>query len=184
MKSLDETVWAVNPRNDTVGDLIDYLGQFAVDFLQTAGIRCRVELPGECDGCHAPAEMRHNLFLASKEALNNVARHSQSTEAWLRVTNTPEELRIVIEDNGQGFDGAPVNGDADGLQNMRQRLAEIGGQCRIESRPGAGTRISFHYPWPRNGNGNGNGNRHSGKNGHANGNGNKPAAIQVADEHF
>ena len=113
---------------------------------------------------------------------------SQSTEAWLRVTNTPEELQIVIEDNGQGFDGAPVNSDADGLQNMRQRLAEIGGQCRIESRSGAGTRISFLYPWPRNGNGHGNGNGkdHSRKNAAANGNGNgnKSAAIRVADEHF
>src|SRR5581483_2730844 len=140
MKSLDETVWAVNPRNDTVRELIDYLGQFAVEFLQMAGIRCRVELPDDCAERSAPAEMRHNLFLASKEALNNVARHSQSTEAWLRVTNTQEELAIVIEDNGQGFKDAPVSGEADGLQNMRHRLGEFAGEGRIESRPGADCR--------------------------------------------
>jgi ligand-binding sensor domain-containing protein/signal transduction histidine kinase len=151
MKSLDETVWAINPRNDTLRDLVDYISQFAVQFLQTARIRCRLELPPELPDRNVPADVRHNLFLASKEALTNVVRHARATDTCLRVANSADLLRVTIEDNGQGFDREPVNGDADGLRNMRQRMEEFGGRCEIESRAGAGTRVSFLYVWPRNG---------------------------------
>ena len=148
IKSLDEIVWAVNPRNDTLADLLDYAGQYAVDFLQTAGIRCRIDFPtGQPPHNIISGEARHGLFLAVKEALNNIVKHAQATEVWLRVRITESSLEWVIEDNGRGFT-APPEADAltDGLRNMRQRLAEMGGRCSIESSPGAGARIRFELP--------------------------------------
>src|SRR5204862_163458 len=72
IKSLDEIVWAVNPRNDTLADLLDYAGQYAVDFLQAAGVRCRVDFPETVPERELSSEVRHGLFLAVKESLNNV----------------------------------------------------------------------------------------------------------------
>ena len=148
LKSLDETIWAINPRHDTLRDLVDYISQFAVNFLQTAGVRCRVDLPAEIPDRPVSAEVRHNLFLAVKEALNNVARHARATEAWLRIRVNAESLNVIIEDNGCGFDQQPVNGDADGLRNMRHRLEESGGRFGVRSKAGEGTKIVFTYDFP------------------------------------
>ena len=145
--ALDEIVWAINPRNDTLPHLIDYLGQFAVEFLRTAGIRCRVDLPQQPPSKSVSTEVRHNLFLALKETLNNIVRHAQATEVSLSVLATDESIRVIIEDNGRGFNGEVKNNGANGLENMRQRMAEIGGQFGIKSTPGSGTRVSFNGPW-------------------------------------
>ncbi len=147
IKSLDEIVWAVNPRNDTLAHLIDYAGQFAVDFLRAAGIRCRLDLPEQPPARELSTDLRHNLFLVIKEALNNVVKHAQASEVWLRATVTPAALEVVVEDNGGGFDKVPDDAVADGLRNMRQRMEDIGGECRIESAPGKGTKVFVHLPW-------------------------------------
>jgi ligand-binding sensor domain-containing protein/signal transduction histidine kinase len=150
MQSLDATVWAINPRNDTLPYLIDYIGQFAVDFLQATEIRCHLDLPDHPPARAISAEVRHNLFLAVKEALNNIVRHSGAHEVHLRVKTDEDELSIAIEDDGRGFGQLQGNACADGLRNMRQRLEEIHGQSRIESTPGKGSKISFIRAW-RNG---------------------------------
>src|SRR6185369_5295792 len=138
--ALDEIVWAVNPRNDTLTELLDYVAQFAGEFLQSTGIRCRMDLPLHPPVRNLPTEVRHNLFLATKEALNNVVRHARATEVKLMIRMGGHGLEIRIEDNGRGFDAPPDEAGADGLRNMRQRVQEIGGTCRIEGSPAAGTR--------------------------------------------
>ena len=144
--SLDETVWAVNPGNDTLPHLINYVGRFAVEFLKTAGIQCTVDLP-ECPPNRVvPAAMRHNLFLSVKEALNNVVRHANARAVHLRITATEEYLEMSIEDNGCGFGQPPHVDGADGLRNMRQRIEEIGGRFQLDSKPASGTKIVFTCP--------------------------------------
>jgi signal transduction histidine kinase/ligand-binding sensor domain-containing protein len=148
MKSLDEIVWAVNPRNDTLPHLVDYLGQFTLDFLRGApGIRCRLDLPEHPPELNVPADIRHNLFLAVKEALNNIVKHAAAKEVRLGVDVSNGKLRVVVTDDGQGFESPPQDAWADGLRNMRQRMAEIGGECAIVSHSGTGTTITFDVPW-------------------------------------
>jgi signal transduction histidine kinase/streptogramin lyase len=149
-ESVDEIIWAINPRNDTARYLVDYISQFAVEFLHSANIPCRVDLPDQIPDRNISPEVRHNLFLVVKEALNNIARHARAGQVGLHVTATEKEIGITIEDNGQGFTDAPDNASSDGLRNMRQRMEEISGRFRIESGPGTGTRVSFLYPWPDN----------------------------------
>ncbi len=149
IKSLDEIVWAVNPRNDTLAQLMDYTGQFALDYLESAEIRCRLDFPDQIPELQIPTNVRHNLFLVVKEALNNVVKHARADEVWLRLATTVEALQIEIEDNGCGFGRTSDSPGADGLRNMRQRMKEIGGECRIESRIGSGTKIIIEFPWPR-----------------------------------
>jgi len=147
MKSLDEIVWAVNPRNDTLPHLVDYLGQFTLDFLRAPGIRCRLDLPEHPPALNVSADIRHNLFLAVKEALNNIVKHADAKEVRLGVDVSNGKLRVVVRDDGHGFEQSPDNAWADGLRNMRQRMGEIGGDCAIESHAGQGTTITFDVPW-------------------------------------
>jgi signal transduction histidine kinase len=145
--ALDEIVWAINPRNDTLSHLINYLGQFTTDYLRTAGIQCRVDLPESPPAKSVSAEVRHNLFLAIKESLNNIVRHAHATEVSMLILATDESLSVIVADNGRGFSGEVKDRWADGLENMRRRVVEIGGQFELKSNPGAGTRVSFNGLW-------------------------------------
>ena len=99
VKSLDEIVWAVNPRNDTLAHLIDYTGQFAVDYLRAAGVRCLLDVPERAPAREISTAVRHNVFLVVKEALQNIVKHAHATEVWLRVNATAR--RSADCDRGQ-----------------------------------------------------------------------------------
>ena len=145
--SLDEIVWAVNPRNDTLPHLIDYIGQFAVEFLSAAGIACRVDLPDHPPHRAVPADVRHNLFLVVKEALTNVVRHSGADDVSLRVAATEQMLEVMIQDNGRGLDPGKISESGNGLRNMRQRVAELGGRFDMDNTPDGGARLRLSVPW-------------------------------------
>ncbi len=146
--SLDEIVWAINPRNDTLPHLVNYLAKYARDFLTAADLRCELDLPESPPARVLSADVRHNLFLGVKEALNNAVRHSQASAVKLAIANSATALTVEVSDNGRGFGQPPDDDCADGLRNIRQRLAAIGGECRIESRVGTGTRVTLVLPWP------------------------------------
>jgi len=141
--ALDEIVWAVNPRNDSVNALGGYLCRYAQSFLEPAAIRCRLEMQ-EAEPDHPlNSEQRHNLFLAFEEALANIVKHSGATEVRIKISfEEKNRLAVRIEDDGRGL--PPVVGeDADGLINLRQRMARIGGQCDIANRPAGGLIVSL-----------------------------------------
>lgn len=140
--ALDEVVWTVNPRNDTLPNLVGFISNHAQEFLRHSGIKCRLEVKQNLPGVTVGAHTRHNLFLAAKEALNNVARHSGASEAWVRIQYEAPVLRVVVEDNGRGFDVAAAN-EGDGLTNMRERMQAVQGKAEYQSQPGAGSRVSL-----------------------------------------
>jgi signal transduction histidine kinase len=142
---LDELVWAVNPRHDTTTGLVDYLCHHAETALRGA-LRVRYDIAPGLSHLPVPADRRHQLFLAFKAALDNVLRHAAATEVWLRVRVESAVLRVVVEDNGHGFDPGRVPATSDGLANLRHRLGSVGGSCTIESADGRGTRVEFRLP--------------------------------------
>lgn len=149
-RALDEIVWAVDPRHDTLESLAGYMGRFAQDLFSAANIRCRLDLPAELPAWPLTAETRHNLFLAFEEALNNVVKHAEATEAHVSLQLHSDRFVLTVRDNGKGFDPAR-RGPADpgrsasgnGLLNLERRLVRIGGRCEISTRPGGGTQVSF-----------------------------------------
>ena len=147
LRSLDETVWAINPRNDTVPDLVDYLGHFVMKSLATAHIKCRLDLPDYPPNLAVPAEVRHSLFLVVKEAINNIICHANAKLVQLTVKISDEDISIVVEDDGQGFAFGESSPGQDGLLNMRKRMSDIGGDFQIQSQVGSGTRISLRHLW-------------------------------------
>jgi len=144
--ALDEIVWAMNSRNDSVNSLGGYLSHYAQNFLEPTAIRCRLEMQ-ETDPDHPlNSEQRHNLFLAFKESLTNVVRHSGATEVCIKISSAQNKyLFISVEDNGRGLPETVGEG-ADGLNNLRRRMALIGGQCEIVGRPGGGVSIHLSLP--------------------------------------
>lgn len=143
--SLDEIVWAVNPVNDSTPNLANYLCHFAEEFFRPTPIRCRLDVDDSLPPASFTSEVRHNCYLAVREALNNISKHSQATEAWLRIKFQASQLCITIEDNGCGF-SQTKSSSGEGLANMRQRLERIGGSFEIETRPGGGTICQFRLP--------------------------------------
>jgi signal transduction histidine kinase/ligand-binding sensor domain-containing protein len=151
-RAMDETVWAVNPRQDTVEGLANYLEKFALDFLGAAGIRCRLDFPDQFPRWPLSSEVRHNLFLAFKEALHNVVKHAAAPEAVIALRLGADTLELAVKDEGRGFqpgdrDPSPdrVSG-GNGLENMRRRLDQVGGTCEIHSPAGQGTEVVFRIP--------------------------------------
>jgi signal transduction histidine kinase len=149
VKSLDETVWTVNPRNDTLPHLISYLAQFTVKFLRTAEIVCDLDIPDDPPTLPVSAELRHHVLLAMKEALTNVVRHSGASRVIFGIKLSETELELGLEDNGRGFTGVSADPDADGLRNMQQRMIQIGGRFEIQNGPLGGTRVSLVLPRPQ-----------------------------------
>lgn len=149
--AMGEVVWAVNPEHDTFDSLANYVSDYAQNFLRTAGVRCRIEMPLQLPRQPLAADTRHNLFLAVKEALHNVVKHAAASEVRIVLTPGPAGLELLVADNGRGFTpGGAARGN--GLANMRRRLEDIGGRCDLQSEPGAGTRITFRLPLdPRHG---------------------------------
>jgi signal transduction histidine kinase len=151
-RAMSEVVWAVNPRHDTLDSVAAYLEEFGQNLLRTAGIRCKMDMPSQFPARVITAEVRHNLFLAFKEALHNAIKHSGASEVRISLAVKPAAFILTVEDNGNKFAsetllaGTPhgqPQGSGNGLANMRQRLAEIGGRCEIERASGKGTKVTF-----------------------------------------
>lgn len=135
VNALDAIVWAVSPQHDTVGDLADYLSNYAPTFVKSAGVECLLDLRMETPRHPLGLRLRHPLLMAVKEALQNVVRHAGATTVRLVLRQIPGRLEISITDDGRGLGEPAAGASHHGLNNMKQRLAEVGGVCEI----GAGT---------------------------------------------
>jgi hypothetical protein len=144
--ALDEVVWAVNSRHDTLRDFTRHACKYAQSFLANTPIRCRLDVETEVPPLPFDLPVRRSLFLAVKEALNNAAKHSGATELFLRIHLQATEVVVSVEDNGKGFDPALASPDRNGLTNLTQRMAEIGGTCQVASKPGEGCRVTLKAP--------------------------------------
>jgi signal transduction histidine kinase len=145
-RRLDEIVWAINPRNDTLDALITYLSKLITDQTRAAGLYCRLEVPPTLPAWPINGTVRHNLFLACKEAIHNAIKHAAATQLGLRLTLQESGFLLEIYDDGVGLPGTSPEAAGDGLFNLRERLAASGGACDISSVPGRGTVVAFRLP--------------------------------------
>ncbi len=146
VSSLDEIVWAVNPANDSLPNLANYLCHVTEEFFRAAEMRCRLDVEQSLPPVALTSEVRHNLYLVVREALNNVVKHSRATEAWLRIHWKDRSLHIIVEDNGRGFVSTDKQNSGNGLSNMPRRIQKIGGVFECDSSPGRGTVCRIHLP--------------------------------------
>ena len=151
VQALDEIVWAVNPENDTLEGLVEYISHYVDEFFENVPISCRLEIPVQLPRFSLSAEVRHGLFLVVKEALNNVAKHARASEVRVEVSVAEADLQVLVEDNGRGFDPAQPAPErkGNGLGNMRKRLEALGGRLELLTAPGQGTRLKLSVPLKR-----------------------------------
>jgi signal transduction histidine kinase len=147
--AMDELVWMVNSRRDTLRDFANFACKFAQRFLSQSPIRCRLNVDADLPEVRFELPVRRNLLLGVKEALNNAVKYSNATEVLLRIQRRGQALLVGVEDNGGGFDPEMVDSSRNGLTNMVERMTEVGGQCRITAKPGAGCKVEFQVPLPR-----------------------------------
>jgi signal transduction histidine kinase len=140
---MGEIVWALNQKNDLLSDLLSYTRSYAAAYLMQAGIRSRIESPEEFPYRFVSGEFRRNVYLAVKEALHNIVKHSQAQEVYIRM-EVRKALVIILQDDGIGFDRAAIRPYANGLQNMERRIGELGGTLEISS--GKGTTVTISVP--------------------------------------
>jgi signal transduction histidine kinase/ligand-binding sensor domain-containing protein len=144
--SVSEIVWAMNPKNDTLDNLVAHLRRYAVKYLNLAQINCKFNAPDVIPAHHLTAEVRRNLFLVVKEALHNVVKHSRASEVSINAELGDSAITIALEDNGRGFSVDERLPSGNGLANMDKRIADIGGKFKVVSQPGKGTRVEMRIP--------------------------------------
>ena len=147
-RSLDEIVWAANPSNDTLEGLVNYACKYAQEYLALAGLRYRAEVPAQLPGIAIPPEVRHNVFLAFKEAVNNVVKHAQASEVRIGLRLQPDHFTLSIEDDGRGPGdlNTPAARTRNGLRNMRKRMEDLHGEFSVGPGTGKGTLVRLTVP--------------------------------------
>jgi signal transduction histidine kinase len=143
---LDEIVWAMNPRHDSLASLVSYFCIYADRFLGLANITWRLESTAGTTNHMIDSRCRHQLFLAFKEALTNVVRHAQASEVHLSIRVERDQLSLTVSDNGRGFSQAVPTEAMDGIANMRARIEKLGGKFEIAGNAGSGTTVQFYVP--------------------------------------
>jgi ligand-binding sensor domain-containing protein/signal transduction histidine kinase len=149
MRTMDELVWTVNSRNDTVERFAEFAAEFAEEHLSLAGIRYRLQIQPDLDGRRLDADARRHLFLAFKEAIHNVVKHAGASDVRIALGLSGDTLVLEVADNGRGLPADAAVGTGNGLRNMRERLELAGGTLGVEPNPGGGTRLVFRAPAAR-----------------------------------
>jgi ligand-binding sensor domain-containing protein/signal transduction histidine kinase len=148
VESMSDIVWSIDPRRDDVVSLNRRLRECAAEILDPAGILWTFQSDAQADRLKlGPAQRRH-LYLVVKEALTNAVRHAGCHSVTIAINTAGHLLQIEIADDGDGFDPQDA-GEGHGLQNMRRRLSELGGQVSIEACNGNGTHLKIAMPLGR-----------------------------------
>ena len=146
VQSLDEIVWAVNPDNDSLEGLVEYISQFANEFFENTPVRCHLEIPVQLPRFTIAAEFRHDIFLIVKEAFNNILKHSNASRVSVGVSVVDNQLHILIEDDGKGFNSSRIGNDiprGNGLVNMQKRAEALSGSFSLTAVAGKGVKIEI-----------------------------------------
>jgi len=145
MELMNEIVWSINPKNDTLDMMLIHMRQFTSEILEPLNIHCHFIQPEACNSLVIPLEKRKDFYLIFKEAINNIAKYSGATKVTVELACHLKSLSLTITDNGRGFDPLGKH-KGNGLKNMEARARMIGGQLEIDTGPGKGTRTQLAFP--------------------------------------
>lgn len=140
VSALYETVWAVNPENDNLEALGNYLCQMISRLCEQTQFRCRLYVSDLPKNVQISSQVRHNLSMAVKEAVHNIIKHANATQVEIRIDYSDDLLNLSVVDDGEGFDTSKPN-RGNGLINMKHRCDSIGGDCHVLSECSKGTTI-------------------------------------------
>jgi ligand-binding sensor domain-containing protein/two-component sensor histidine kinase len=140
--SMSDIVWVVNPSRDSLHDLIIRLKDTYSELLNSLQISFKTRNLEKLTDVKLPMEVKQNLYLIFKEAINNAIKHSKCKHITLETNLRNDVLEIVLNDDGIGFDESLLS-KGNGLKNMENRAAQINGRIKIKSSVNHGTTIRF-----------------------------------------
>jgi signal transduction histidine kinase len=144
--NLQDIIWVLNPHDDTLESLSAYIREYALRFFEPLNSEVAFEYPIELGEVNLTEVQRRNVFLIVKETLNNIAKHAHCRKVLISIVQTPEEIVVCLQDDGIGFDPEQVRRFGNGLQNMKNRMHQIGGKYQLESNLGKGTLVRLIIP--------------------------------------
>lgn len=155
--SMSDIVWAINPNKDSLNDLVNRMRRFASDVLDAKDIAYRFHLPDKNSEISLGADIRREVYLMFKECVNNLAKHSEASEAEISILLENGFLIVKVKDNGKGFRVPPFDEHTtfegfggNGLLNLKRRTENLDGTFEIESESGKGTSVNFKIPLQTN----------------------------------
>lgn len=145
LNNMSDIIWNISPGNDTLEEVINRMREYATAVLEALGLRYTFDLPDESLDCQLSMEVKNNLYLIFKEAVNNLAKYSAAEAVLIKLTYDEKFIYLKVEDDGKGFDEHTVE-HGRGLHNMKHRAEEIGSVLTISSQPGFGTKVMLRVP--------------------------------------
>ncbi|MFN0214148.1 MAG: two-component regulator propeller domain-containing protein [Saprospiraceae bacterium] len=146
-ESMSDIVWSINPKNDSVQDLVVHMKEYAAEMLEPREISYNFRVDKKLLSQKLPLGLRKELYLIFKEAINNLSKYSECQTAKFSIVLSHKQLDMIITDDGKGFDETTVR-LGNGLANLRARAAKLGGQMEIISKIGIGTTLRCTLPLP------------------------------------
>lgn len=145
VSKLSDILWSVNPEHNSLKNLVQKLEEYARTMARVKDIKVHVNAPDCLSELQLPVEIRHNIYLLCKEAINNAVKYSNASVLELNTNYSHHFVEFTIKDNGKGFDITTIK-KGNGLTNMRNRAKEINAKLCVKSAPLQGTIISFQSP--------------------------------------
>ncbi|PWT88117.1 MAG: hypothetical protein C5B55_13635 [Blastocatellia bacterium] len=145
VSAMSDIVWAINPNRDHLIDVIRRMRRHAEELFSARDIQLSFIAPGEEQKLRLGVDVRRDLFLIFKEAVNNAARHAQCSRVEIEMRVDGTSLAMSVRDNGVGFD-SNRDSDGQGLASMQRRASELGGSLTIETQHGQGTSVLVKVP--------------------------------------
>ena len=136
--SMQDIIWVLNPKNDTLDSLASYVREYALKFFEPFESNIQFDYPENIPVVKLTEEQRRNIFLVIKESFNNIAKHAWCNTVKLQLQKKDNSIVFIIEDDGKGFDISNTRAFGNGLQNMRTRMLQVNGTYDIISKPGRG----------------------------------------------
>ena len=143
--NLQDIIWILNSRNDSLENLCAYLQEYVLKYFEAFDIHVRVDFPEAIVPMKLSEDQRRNVLLVFKESFNNISKHSGCTQVNLSMRTKGRKVMFLLTDNGKGFDKKNVRHFANGLLNMKKRMLSINGSFEITSSPNQGTRSDLSF---------------------------------------
>jgi signal transduction histidine kinase len=141
---MKEVIWSLNTENDQLSSLISYIQRQARLWLEHYPCQLTVTIPDEIPDVELNGESRRNIFLAIKEAVHNIIKHSGADKVNIEIT-CKENLRISVSDNGKGIKAGESHETGNGLKNMQQRMQNLNGKFFVKNHNGL--TLVFEIPY-------------------------------------
>ena len=142
LSKMNAIIWSMSSSNDTLSNMIAYIRSYALEYFEDTGVTCKISIPEKLPNVEVKGEIRRNVFLVVKEALNNILKHSKATEVNITLVRAQDGLTLYIQDNGTGIDMNKIRQFGNGLKNMKKRMDAIKISFTIEN--SHGTLITLH----------------------------------------